>query len=187
MGGAVKVDLRFDDRDLKAGIESLRQKFPQAVRRAVLRAGNSGKTVMVRLIAADLGIAQKRIRDEIRVSQVGEAGVQLEVVGGRIPLIEFNARGPEPSHGRGSGVSYRLPSGQGRAEHAFIATMKGPQGGLHRGVFQRRGPHRTPVVELKGPSIAHVFAKYLDEGAARAQEALVTNMRSEIAFALSRR
>jgi len=182
----------FDWKDVRAGVDNLKAKFPAAVRRALTRAGNSGRTAMVRAMAEDTGLPSKSIRDQIKVNLVGDQAVQLEVTGNRIPLIDFKARGPEPSRGRGRGVSYRLPGGKGRAEHAFIATM--PSG--HRGVFQRgRGARSTktargwsglPIYELKGPSLVKVFSKYLDLGVERTQEALVTNLRSEINFALRR-
>jgi hypothetical protein len=179
----VRYTVRLDDGDVRAGIKNIRQKFPFAIRRALLRAGNSGRSVMVKAIAEDTGLPQKQIRDEIKVNVVGDSGVQLEVQGRRIPLIAFKARGPEPSRGKGRGVSYRLPGGRGRAETAFIATMRSG----HRGVFKRVTKARLPVVELRGPSLAKVFEKFLPLGAARAQEALTTNLRSEIKFALSRR
>lgn len=179
----MKVNVTLNDSDLKQGIDGLRKRFPNAIRRALSRAGTSGRAEMVKSIAADTGISSKRIREGIKINTLGDTGIQLEVVGSRIPLIEFQARGPEPSRGRGRGVSYRLTGGRGRAETAFIATMRSG----HRGVFQRRGKSRLGIYELKGPSLVKVFEKYLPQGAARAQEALVTNLRSEINFALSRR
>jgi hypothetical protein len=82
----------------------------------------------------------------------------------------------------GRGVSWSLPSGRGSDAHAFIATM--PSG--HRGVFRRTGIARLPIRELRGPSLVHVFRKFLPAGAARATVALMTNLRSEIAFATKR-
>jgi hypothetical protein len=178
----VKVNVVLNDSDLKAGIANLRSKFPNAVRRALKRAGTSGKAEMSKLISADTGLASKGVKNAIRINLVGDSAIQLEVTGSRIPLINFQARGPEPSRGRGRGVSYRLPGGRARAPNAFIATM--PSG--HRGVFQREGKRRLGIFELKGPSLVEVFTKFLPQGAARAQEALVTNLRSEISFALRR-
>jgi hypothetical protein len=80
-------------------------------------------------------------------------------------------------------VSYRLPGGRGRAEHAFIATM--PSG--HRGVFQRSSGPALPIYQLHGPSLVRVFEKFLPLGASRAREQLGKNLKSEINFVLSRR
>ena len=179
----MKVNITLNDSDLKVGIESLRRKFPFAVRRALTRAGTSGRAAMVLAIAADTGLASKRVRDNIKINMLGDTGIQLEITGSRIPLEAFGARGPEPSRGRGRGVSYRLPGSPGRIPDAFIATMRSG----HRGVFKRTAATRKPIIELFGPSLVRVFEKFLPLGAARAEEALVKNMRSEIAFALSRR
>jgi hypothetical protein len=175
--------MNLDTSDIKAGIDALRQKFPYAIKRAVTKAANSGRVEMSRQIAADTGLPVRRIRDEIRITIVGQFGAQLEITGRRLPLIDFGARGPEPSRGKGRGVSYRLRGGRGRLPNAFIATM--PSG--HRGVFVRRGAPRLPIVELKGPSLVHVFTKFIPAGQERAQAALVTNIKHEVAFALSRR
>ena len=138
---------------------------------------------MVKGIGRDTGLPAKRIKSEIRMNEVGSTGIQIEIRGRRLPLIDFKAKGPEPSRGRGRGVSYRLPGGRKRAPHAFIATM--PSG--HRGVFQRRGSARSPVYQLHGPSLVRVFEKFLPLGAERGREALVKNLRSEIHFAMNQR
>jgi hypothetical protein len=116
------------------------------------------------------------------VNELGAYGIQLEITGNRIPLIDFAARGPEPSRGRGRGVSYRLPGGRSRDPHAFIATM--PSG--HRGVFKRTGKERNPIIQSHGPSLVNVFRNKLDFGAERAKAALEEQVRLVIAFALSR-
>jgi hypothetical protein len=182
MGAPVRVVAKLETSDWKAGVETLKRKFPAAVKRALRRAGTTGRNEMTKAIAADTGLGSRRIKEEIKIVEVGDTTIQLEVRGRRLPLIEFGARGPEPSRGRGRGVSYRLLGGRGRAPHGFIATMRSG----HRGVFQRRGPRRLPIVELHGPSLVRVFEKYLPIGAARAEEALVKNLKHEIAFALRR-
>lgn len=175
------MSMRLDNSDLKKGIESLRTKFPRAIRRSVKRAGTAARTAMTKEIGRDTGLAAKRIKEEIRTEVLGNTGVRLEVKGRRVPLIEFKARGPEPSRGRGRGVSYRLPGGRGRAPTAFITTIRG-----RRGVFRRRTENRIPLEELHGPSLVRVFEKFLPLGAKRGREALVKNLRSEIAFAQKR-
>lgn len=178
----MKVDVTLDDRDIQLGIANLKAKFPNAIRRAVERAGVSAKAEMAKSIGDDVGLGSRFVKDQIKVNRLGPASLQLEVSGKRIPLIAFGARGPEPSRGRGNGVSYRLPTGRGRLEHGFIATMPGG----HRGVFARRDARRLPIQEQYGPSLAHVFIKYLAAGAARAKESLLKNLRSEISFAMKR-
>src|SRR5258708_18881327 len=65
----------------------------------------------------------------------------------------------------------------------YTTLFRSPSG--HRGVFRRMGSARLPIQELRGPSLVRVFEKFLPLGAARAQESLMTNLRSEIAFARS--
>jgi hypothetical protein len=188
--------------DLQAGINNLKTKFPVAVRRALKKAATSGRQAMVADMSADTGLPVGKVREAIKVVPQGDTQVNLECTGSRIPLIEFRARGPEPSRGRGRGVTYALPKGRGRMEHAFIATM--PNGG-HRGVFVRKSnavAKKTehprlgrggklfsglPIKEVFGPSLVRVFENHLPQGIERASEALTDNLRHEVDFMLSRR
>lgn len=187
------VTVKVNDADFRAGIASLRGKFPRAIRRAVYRSGVAARTEMSKNIRTDTGIAAAKIKDAMTLTQPSDNAILLTISGKRLPLIEFKARGPEPSRGRGRGVSYSLPGGRGRAPHAFIETM--PSG--HRGVFERwpgraktvrtaRGRSGLPIRELHGPSLVKVFEKYLPIAADRGREALETNLRSELSYALSR-
>jgi hypothetical protein len=164
--------------------ETLRAKLPGAIRRALMRSATTVRAEMARLIVQEIGLPVGKVKDEIRLVDLGGTEVQFQLKAGkRIPLIQFGARGPEPSRGRGQGVTYKLGSGRGRAPKAFIATM--PSG--HRGVFQRReGADRLPIIELHGPAIHTVFEKYAPMGAARAKEILQKNLEHEIEFALGR-
>ena len=177
------VTIRLDNADIKAGLASMRAKFPQAVRRALKRAGTSGRAEMARVIAADTGLPSTRVKREITVRS-DDVSMALTTAGFRIPLLDFQARGPEPSRGRGRGVSYRAKSGRVQLPHAFIATMASG----HRGVFQRSElslPHSS-IRELKGPSIAHVFEVLAPQGIAAASESFMKNVKSEIKFAMTR-
>lgn len=158
-----------------------RAKVKPLVIHAVRRSANSGRTAMARDIAADMRINVTAAKEAIRVGQVTESGdtiqVSLFASAKRIPLIDFGARGPEPSRGKGRGVSARTKIG--RYPHAFI-TRVGVGG--HRGVFQRRGKTRLPIYQLFGASIAHVFVKHSETGMARAKEQLAKNLRSNLRF-----
>jgi len=168
---------------LLAADEYLRE-FPQRAQRALLRAMNrsikSARTVMVREIAKDTGLKSKDVRDALVLREAfatrPEASLAAKLK--RLSLIDFRAKGPEPSRGRGRGVTYRLPGGKGRVENAFIATMHSG----HRGVFKRKTRARLGIVELKGPSLGHVFAKYRPLGLARAREVFDTNFAHEMGF-----
>jgi hypothetical protein len=168
-----------------ADLEALAREAPLIMARAVNRAGVAGRTAMVKAISQDTGLLAKYVTREIKLDKATRTTptVTFTVSGKRLPLIAFGARGPEPSRGRGRGVSYRLPTGRGRVENAFIATM--PQG--HRGVFKRVGGGRLPIIELRGPSIPHVFEKFIPQFIAAAQEGITKSLLHEISFAKSKR
>jgi hypothetical protein len=155
-----------------------------AIPRALNKSIASGKTLGVRLIAEDMGLRQADVRDRIGLKQATPDNhvASLSASFKRVPLIDFNATGPEPSFGKGRGVRARFPGGAGRYPRAFIATMKSG----HRGVFERTGAsNRLPIHELFGPSLAFVFVKHRPEMQARALEQLAKNLQHELRFALT--
>jgi hypothetical protein len=162
-------------------------RFPVAIARALNRAGTSTRAVMARAISKDTGLPVNTVRGKLHLDKATphHLVVRISVTGKRLPLINFKARGPEPSRGRGRGVTARLPGGAGRYPHAFIATMATG----HKGVFQRqsRGPgsRRLPIRQLYGPSLPKVFEKVTPEGLAAGEAALVKNLVSELRFATS--
>jgi hypothetical protein len=181
--------------DSPAMVARLRKKAPLAQMRALNRAMASASTAMTRAVAADLGIKQGRVKDRIRIEQATTARLRARIYANakRLPLIEFGARGPEPSRGRGRGVTVKSASG-GRSTipNAFIATVGS---GRHRGVFTRaskgsddaRGRKRLPIRELFGPSIWNVFKKLEHIGIERGREQLIKNLQSEFRFVLAAR
>lgn len=186
----------------------------KATARALNRTADSTKTHAVRRVAADLDIAQRRIRENIYVTRArpdrlvatvearpGGAGVgtfqSKKAAQGRIPLLEFHARARK----RG-GVSYRLPTGRGLAPQGFIAMMASG----HVGVFKRipgtqmerskwlrhslrlgRDMKRQKIMELFGPSIPHSLSSpaILEAVKATAGETLQKNLLHELEYLLS--
>lgn len=144
--------------------------YPKRTLKALVRAMNrslgTGRTFMARAISADVGIKQSAVRKALRTRDASFARVEasLGATLARIPLSEFNAKGPEPSRGQGRGVSWRIGGTTKRAQDLFIATMESG----HRGVFVRVGGLRKsegawsknlPIKERFGPSLGHVFGK----------------------------
>lgn len=186
--------MRLDVREFESQLAKLRR--PGApVARALNRSITSGRALAARLISREMGLKVSTVKAALRTTSANQNHLTATLTAStkRIPLIQFNARGPEPSRGKPGGVTAKLKGGPGRYPHAFIATM--PTG--HRGVFtrpdgvrRRRGaaPNRSqlPIVELKGPSIWRAFEQVEPEVRARTGEQLVKNLASEIAFALSR-
>lgn len=175
----ISIEMRGQD-SILAEFRDYTGKTTRAMIRALNRAIAAARTVMVREIARDTGIKQADVRDAIRMQEAtfGRPQARLAASIDRIPLIDFQARGPVPSRGRGHGVSYRLERGRERNPHAFIATMRSG----HRGVFMRLGRTRLPITELHGPSLGHVFAKHRPAGLARAQEMFEKTFDHELEF-----
>lgn len=175
-------------------IQKLKARAPLAQMRALNRAIGSANVAMVRVIAGDVGVKQGVVRDRIRTELATPARLRARLYANakRIPLIDLGAKGPEPSRGRGRGVTVKSASGRKPIPNAFIATMRSG----HRGVFQRvagssgrRGPapnrSQLPIRELFGPSIWQVFRKFEAVGMARGREQLIKNLQSEFKFALA--
>lgn len=168
----------------EADIRELGSSAPRAVSRGINKTAANVKVAMSRAIADDLRLKVSTVKAQIGIRQAipGRLTAQVTASNKRIPLIEFTARGPVPSRGKGRGVTVRLPGSQGRYPHAFIAVVGR---GRHRGVFERKaGYARLPIVEKKGPSIARVFDKHAKVGAERHAEQLGKNVAHEIEFEL---
>jgi len=176
--------MRFNTTQIERAITQLGDRAPRAIARALNRSALSTRTLMVRHMAKDMGLNVRKVREQVEIEEAKPTKDRLRArviaSGKRIPLIDFRARGPEPSRGRGRGVSARLPGGKGRYPNAFISTMKSG----HRGVFQRKGKGRLPIYELFGPSLPHVFTKYVPDGLARGEEAMQKNLAHELSYAL---
>lgn len=169
--------------DMSAWADALKRLKDKAITaqvRAINRSASTARTGMTRLIAADMGLKAGTVRDRIVIRQAGRGLLSATLTANlkRIPLIDFGARGPEPSRGKGSGVTAKTSTRS--YPHAFIATMRSG----HRGVFQRKGSSRLPISELRGASVGEVFGKYHDEGVRIAQDALAKNLEHELRFVM---
>lgn len=164
------------------GFRDAGDKFKRAQMRAMNRTIATTRTFMSRSISKDLGLPVGKVRDQIvlRKARMDSLRARLTVSGARIPLVEFGARGREPSRGKGKGVTARIGGRVKRYPHAFIATMASG----HRGVFTRDPirRQRLPIIQLYGPSLPHVFDKYVQEGLRVADEEMKKNLRHEIQF-----
>jgi hypothetical protein len=177
----VTVSAEFNPAKLLRRLRANRAQGPKLIAHALNRAADSGRTAGTRAIAGDMKLKAGTVRDRIRVQGATAARhvVSFFASPKRIPVIEFGARGPMPSRGRGRGVTANTPAG--RYPHAFIARMASG----HVGVFQRVGKSRTPIRELRAASIAHVFRKHRGVIVDRAREQLTKNLRSNLRFMLA--
>jgi hypothetical protein len=168
----VHTELVGDDAleiDLKAYPENIGKALIRSLRRAV----NSGRSLVARRVASDLGIRASDAREAIATDVVAKGTHEVEgsiaASRTRLPLIRFRARQTR------QGVTYRYGSQRKVFKHAFIAKLKSG----HEGVFtrelpsERRSPRgwtkNLPIKERAGPSIAWVVRRYRQEGLAAAQ------------------
>ncbi len=180
------VKLKFNASQLKKALRECPEAVKRAEVRALNRAGVTMRAVTAREMKDDVGGSVKigALKEVIVVRNATEQRrtVSVEVTGGRIPLIDFGARGPEPSRGRGRGVTVNLRRGLKRHGRAFIATMKSG----HRGVFERVGKARLGIFEKFGPSLPRVFRTVSPAVRAAGAESLAKNLGSELNYELRR-
>ncbi len=189
---SLDIDL-VGDKEMAAAFAEYPKRATRAMVRALNRAIVGGRTLMVKEIARDTGLKSGDVRKALTMREATASRPEARLAASlkRIPLIAFNARGPEPSRGQGRGVSYRLRGSKGRIPSAFIATMASG----HKGVFARvpgKGRHgpapmrsQLPIRELFGPSLGHVFGKYRPAGIARARAAFESNFAHEMGWQAS--
>jgi len=137
-----------------------RMALPKATTRALNKTVKSVQSLAIKLIAKDIGIAQKDVRKSMYIlkSKWTKPEASLVAGGKRIPIIGIKARQTK------AGVTYRgKGGGRGSIPGAFIATMESG----HKSVFKRLSKKRFPLVQLYGPSIPKVF---IDSALTRAME-----------------
>jgi hypothetical protein len=188
----IEIRASLHDAEALRGLEELGRAGRTGIARALKRTGISERAQLARDVGKDTGLGVARVKDEISTRVNVDGGtVTLTTAGVRIPLIEFQARGPRPSRGRKGSRVTAIRFGQ-RVGYpgAFIATVFGalPSGVTssgHEGVFRRLGQKRLPIKQLYGPSIATVFGKHLPAAVSRGVEVLGKNLQHELQFALA--
>lgn len=181
--------LKLDTTQWERSLSALASRGPIAIARGINKSATSGRAIMAREVARDMGVKVGDARGAMTIQRASGQNLTARIIarGKRLPLIDFKARGPSPSRGRGRGVAYTMRGQRVRIADAFLATM--PTG--HKGVFTRRTKagtpsRRLPIRELFGPSIAQSFGNLIPLGHARIADVLVKNVQHEVEFELSR-
>lgn len=168
------------------------QKAPSRTQRAIVRALNralsAGRTLMVRLIAKDMGVPQKTASGQVWTVQAVPARLEVRLRASlrRVPLIRLNAkagRGGRVTHRAGADVVYQVSKGRYQPADlsiAFIATMTKSR---HVGVFQRATKARLPIHELYGPSFGSVFDRHRPEAIEKMASTFSARLGHELQFA----
>lgn len=171
-------------------VGKIRKKAPIAQARALNRAGVSANAAILSAVSAETELKISTLRERINVGRPAtpeHRSIRVYASTKGIPLIQFKARGPQPSRGRGRGVTAQIQGGSVTFPRAFIATMKNGR----RGVFERGnkanpiGRARLPITEKYGPSVYLVAVRYRNVGIARGRESLIKNLQSEFRFVLA--
>lgn len=182
MAGLVTFSL--DTREVERELAELGKRAPRIAVASLNRTAGKVRTFLKREIAKDTGLKQGDVNKQmsIRKASAGDPRAVVVITGKGTPLIQMGARGPEPSRGKGSGVTYRFGGQTRRVPSAFIATM--PRSG-HRGVFKRepwskhkRTPprHDLPIRQLFGPSVVTIAKRHMDKARTNAQAWLVAEI-----------
>lgn len=153
----VSMDIREAEKMLSF---TERDALPKATTRALNKTVKSVQSVAIKLIAKDIGIAQKDVRKSLYIAKAQWAKPEASLTAGgkRIPIMALKAKQTK------AGVTYRSKlGGRGAIPGAFIATMKSG----HTSVFKRLTKKRSPLIRLYGPSIPKVF---IDSAITRAME-----------------
>jgi len=169
------ISVETNARAIIVDLEGLNTKAMKAAVRSMNRAIVSARATMAREIAQDVRLGPSVVKAAMPVSKATFANAQARFGAGlkRIPLLYFKAKQTQ------RGVSYNLSGSRSSIASAFLAKMKSG----HEGVF-RRNPQkfmrvqkptwtkkRPAIMELWGPSLGHVFKKYLPAAEAQATAA----------------
>jgi len=189
----VRASITVDGAAVQRYLERAKGDVRVAAVRALKRTMQTIQSRAAKVIAEDVGIPQRRVRQAMHVRDARPEKLETELtITGKIPLADFGA-----TQNR-RGVRYRI--GRRFAPHAFIVRL---QSG-HKGVFKRVGakrppPHgryagktlrsgkpltRQPIVELFGPSLPRVASqKQVDKITRAAQiNELPKNIERELRF-----
>jgi len=150
----IELDVRLDVREVERMLGGIgRRVVPKATRSTLNKAARSVQAEAVRLIAKDVGVTQKTIREHLLLKRATlrtlYSSIETKPGQRRISVTRLKPRQTR------KGVTYRTQGKRRLIPGAFIATM--PQGG--RIVVKRKGRQRLPIIKLRTVTITRVFIK----------------------------
>lgn len=193
IGFTISADLK----SVELALVRVKNGVPRAATRAINRTLTTVRAAAAREIATDIGVPATAVKKALAVTKARFRHLEglITITGRRIPLSALRPTGPEPSRGKGQGVSYALGGSRRRIREAFLATLKSG----HRGVFRRVPPSlrksrgawskNLPIIELFGPSIPRVAGKTTIRSLLRTlgMATYVRNLKHEVQFLLRTR
>jgi hypothetical protein len=135
------INIEFDLSPWINLLEKARDEFPEAISRALNRAGDQVATVVVRTLAEERGLTAHEVRDEIEISHSTPADLEhvITISGRYLTLAHF-----DPRDLKRGGISARPWAHRRQFPHAFMV----------RDVpFIHEGAERFPIRPLFGPSL----------------------------------
>ncbi len=139
-------------KDLIESLENASENLPREIYTALSKAGTKTKSAMAKEVAKELNVAQKVIRQQMKVHKdrhnlvVTVSLVKSE----RIPLRDFKARATKKK-----GVTAKISKTKG--SKSYLNAFQVVKIGNH--IFQRETEERLPIRKLHGPSPWGVMVK----------------------------
>lgn len=138
-------------REIQRNLGRIEDKAPQAVMRALNRAGAGVKTEAIRKDQETYTVKSSDIRPTIRLSNasIGDLKVRISSREGNLPLIRFKSTPNKPPKKQPRVLKATVKKGEPKkVKSAFVTTVGG-----HVGVLTRVGRNRLPIKELYGPAV----------------------------------
>jgi hypothetical protein len=152
--------------------------YKKIVSRSINKIATKARKLVVDRVKQDINIPvgeMKRRNIRLKKANFSRLSSMIQISGGRIPLIRFNASQKQTW----PGTKYKIGKTGPRqlVRHAFIAVMKSG----HRGVFKRtRGNNSTPITELRGPSVPQVFHDVREFAAGLLDRTIAVRLQQEL-------
>jgi len=151
-------EIRYDNNKIKQLERELagfpKNSLPKVMSRALNRTATEARTKTSRMLAGEIGLKVKDVRERITLSRASYRNWRssIKISRRRIPLIRFGAKQTK------KGVTYKKAGERVLIRHAFVTTMASG----HTGVFKRKFSSRLPISELRGPSLGQVYVNAQD-------------------------
>jgi hypothetical protein len=152
--GTLDFEVSVDLSEVRRYLTRLeRRGVPKAAARSLNRTASSTRTAARRIVAQEMGIAQKHIKRGFSVHKASQKRLSAAVVGKGQPVELYKFKGTRETKTRG--VVSNAYGERKRYPGAFIATM--PNG--KTGVFVRKTRKRLPIRKVWGPSVPATMAE----------------------------
>lgn len=181
------VDISIDTQSLRNAsrlLESMGDRARPLISKSLNRAGRGVVTDASRGVRQEYNVKARPIRESFSVHQASRTQLSVRVAstGSPISLYHFGPRPRQPGRRPKRGVSVKVTDVRKKIPGSFIANV-----GSTRGVFQRKGRSRLPILKLTGPSVPQMLNEVSSDLQQGAEERFSKNLDHEIERNLRRR